>query len=92
MTHRLSQRKDEPFVKINCGMIPEHLLNLSFLDMKKGFTGALKGGKTGKVEMAHKGTLFLDEIGELPLSMQVKLLEFSQDHTITRVGGIKKSP
>ena len=93
MTHRLSQRKDEPFVKINCGMIPEHLFESELFGYEEGaFTGALKGGKTGKVEMAHKGTLFLDEIGELPLSMQVKLLEFLQDHTITRVGGHKKIP
>ncbi|MEE0776068.1 MAG: sigma 54-interacting transcriptional regulator [Bacillota bacterium] len=88
MTHRLSQRKKEPFVKINCGMIPEHLFESELFGYEEGsFTGAVKGGKIGKVEMAHKGTLFLDEIGELPLPMQVKLLEFLQDRTITRVGG-----
>ena len=54
------------------------------------FTGAAKGGKVGKVELAQKGTLFLDEIGEMPLNLQVKLLEFLQDREITRIGGTAK--
>jgi len=55
------------------------------------FTGAKKGGKLGKIELAHKGTLFLDEIGEMPYDLQVKLLDFLQDSQITRVGGTKKN-
>ncbi len=91
MIHRFSGRSRQPFVKINCGMIPENLLESELFGYEEGsFTGAKKGGKVGKVELAHRGTLFFDEIGELPLSMQVKLLEFLQDRVITRVGGSEK--
>ncbi|MEG2198886.1 MAG: sigma-54 dependent transcriptional regulator, partial [Anaerovorax sp.] len=89
--HRFSSRKDKPFIKINCGMIPENLMESEFFGYEDGaFTGASKNGKIGTVELANGGTLFLDEIGEMPLSLQVKLLEFLQDKTITRVGGVKK--
>lgn len=91
MVHQLSQRKKQPYIKINCGMIPENLFESELFGYEEGaFTGAVKGGKIGKVEMAHTGTLFFDEIGELPLSMQVKLLEFLQEKTIMRVGGTKR--
>lgn len=89
--HHLSDRKNRPFIKINCGLIPENLLNSELFGYEEGaFTGATKKGKIGKIELAKEGTLFLDEIGELPLSLQVKLLEFLQDKEITRLGGTKK--
>lgn len=89
--HRFSSRKNNPFIKINCGIIPENLIESELFGYEKGsFTGALNEGKKGKVEQADGGTLFLDEIGELPLNMQVKLLDFLQDGTFTRVGGTSK--
>ncbi|OQY18445.1 MAG: sigma-54-dependent Fis family transcriptional regulator [Desulfobacteraceae bacterium 4572_35.1] len=85
--HDQSLRKDEPFIPINCGAIPENLLEAELFGHEKGaFTGAATRVK-GKVEFAHGGTLFLDEIGELPLLLQVKLLRFFQEKTIQRVGG-----
>ncbi len=85
--HSLSMRKDGPFVPINCGAIPENLLESELFGHEKGaFTGA-HSQVQGKVEFADKGTLFLDEIGELPSGLQVKLLRFLQDKTIQRVGG-----
>lgn len=87
--HRLSRRKDGPFIPINCGAIPETLLESELFGHEKGaFTGA-HAQRDGRVEMAAGGTLFLDEIGELPLAMQVKLLRFLQDRQIERVGGRK---
>ncbi len=84
--HSLSNRKDEPFVVINCGAIPENLLESELFGYEKGaFTGASRK-KIGKLEMANKGSAFLDEIGELPLSLQVKLLRFLQEGTIERLG------
>lgn len=89
--HKFSNRNSEPYIKINCGAIPEQLLESELFGYEKGaFTGASMEGKKGKVEMAHMGTLFLDEIGELPLALQVKLLDFLQDGTFTRVGGTKR--
>lgn len=89
--HRFSSRKDKSFVKINCGTIPENLIESELFGYEKGaFTGANREGKRGKVEMAEGGTLFLDEIGEMPLSMQVKLLDLLHDGSYTRVGGTKK--
>lgn len=89
--HRFSSRNGEPYIKINCGTIPEQLIESELFGYEKGaFTGANTAGKKGKVEMAHMGTLFLDEIGELPLSLQVKLLDFLQDGTFTRVGGTQR--
>jgi two-component system, NtrC family, response regulator len=85
--HAMSLRKDGPFVPINCGAIPETLLESELFGHEKGaFTGA-HAQVQGKVEYAQKGTLFLDEIGELPPPLQVKLLRFLQDKTIQRVGG-----
>lgn len=85
--HRQSPRKDEPFVAINCGAIPEALLESELFGHEKGaFTGAHKLQK-GKMEYAHRGTLFLDEIGELAVPMQVKLLRFLQEGQLERIGG-----
>jgi two-component system NtrC family response regulator len=85
--HGLSMRKSGPFIPINCGAIPENLLEAELFGYEKGaFTGAHTRVQ-GKVEYAHKGTLFLDEIGELPLSLQVKFLRFLQEKSIQRVGG-----
>jgi len=85
--HRLSPRNNGPFVVINCGAIPENLLESELFGHEKGaFTGAHTRRK-GRFESAHGGTLFLDEIGELPMSLQVKLLRFLQDQKIERVGG-----
>ena len=88
--HYNSARKDGPFIKINCGAIPETLLESELFGYERGaFTGAGKDGKPGIFEMAHNGTLLLDEIGDLPLSLQVKLLRAIQDKEITRIGGTK---
>lgn len=89
--HRLRYGKEKPFVKINCGIIPENLIESELFGYEKGaFTGAEREGKKGKIELAEGGTLFLDEIGEMPLALQVKLLDFLQDGTFSRVGGIEK--
>ena len=85
--HRQSARKDQPFVAINCGAIPETLLESELFGYEKGaFTGAVQQRK-GRIESAQGGTLFLDEIGDIPLGLQVKLLRFLQDHEIHRLGG-----
>ncbi len=85
--HHRSRRLDAPFIPINCGAIPETLLESELFGHEKGaFTGAHIQRK-GKLEMADQGTLFLDEIGELSLLLQVKLLRFLQERTIERVGG-----
>lgn len=85
--HEQSQRKKNPFVVVNCGAIPENLLESELFGHEKGaFTGAYTQ-KKGKFELAHTGTLFLDEIGELVPNLQVKLLRFLQDRKIERVGG-----
>ena len=85
--HENSLRKDGPFIPINCGAIPETLLEAELFGHEKGaFTGAL-GRVQGKVEYAQGGTLFLDEIGDMPLLLQVKLLRFLQESVIQRVGG-----
>jgi len=85
--HRQSPRKNNPFVVVNCGAIPENLLESELFGHEKGsFTGAY-AQKKGKFELAHTGTLFLDEIGELVPTLQVKLLRFLQDRKIERVGG-----
>lgn len=89
--HNESIRCDKPFVAINCGAIPENLMESELFGHAKGsFTGAHSSRK-GRVELAESGTLFLDEVGEMPLSLQVKLLRFLQDHTIERVGGRERT-
>jgi PAS domain S-box-containing protein len=88
--HQKSLRKDKPFIKINCGAIPDNLLESELFGYSKGaFTGASREGKMGLFELANQGTLFLDEIGEMPINLQVKLLRVIQEQEITRIGGIK---
>ena len=85
--HRLSIRESKPFIPINCSAIPENLIESELFGHEKGtFTGA-HAQRKGRFEMAEGGTLFLDEIGDLPLTLQVKLLRFLQEKTIERVGG-----
>ena len=85
--HAISLRRDAKFIPINCGAIPENLIESELFGHEKGaFTGAHIQRK-GKFEMAHGGTLFLDEIGELPSGLQVKLLRFLQDGVVERIGG-----
>jgi two-component system NtrC family response regulator len=90
--HRSGDRRDGPFVVINCGAIPETLLESEVFGHEKGSFTHADARRKGKFEYADNGTLFLDEIGELPLSMQVKLLRFLQDHRIERVGGRELIP
>ncbi|MGD8191472.1 sigma-54 interaction domain-containing protein [Brevibacillus ginsengisoli] len=88
--HLLSNRHDKPFITVNCGAIPDNLLESELFGYEEGaFSGARKGGKLGIFELADKGTVFLDEIGELPLQLQVKLLHVLQEKVIMRVGGGK---
>ncbi|MCG5528034.1 PEP-CTERM-box response regulator transcription factor [Halorhodospira halophila] len=90
--HRLSGRSGQRFVAINCAAIPENLLESELFGYEKGaFTGAHRQ-TIGKIEYANGGTLFLDEIGDLPLSLQAKLLRFLQERTIERVGGRQSIP
>ncbi len=90
--HELSSRAGERFVAINCAAIPETLLESELFGYEKGaFTGAAKQTK-GKIECANGGTLFLDEIGDLPASLQAKLLRFLQERVIERVGGREEIP
>ncbi|BCS54947.1 PEP-CTERM-box response regulator transcription factor [Geobacter sp. SVR] len=90
--HGLSQRKSGAFMAINCGAIPENLLESELFGYEKGAFSGAHTRVQGKVEYAHKGSLFLDEIGELPLNLQVKLLRFLQEKTIQRVGGREDIP
>ena len=90
--HALSGRGDRPFVAINCAAIPENLLESELFGYEKGaFTGAVKQTK-GKIEYAEGGTFFLDEVGDLPLSLQAKILRFLQERVIERVGGRTEIP
>ncbi len=85
--HDLGPRAKHPFVAINCGAIPENLLESELFGYERGaFTGAVKQ-TIGKIENAHRGTLFLDEIADLPHPLQVKLLRFLQDQIVERIGG-----
>ena len=89
MIHEMGILKLKPFVAINCGAIPENLLESELFGHKRGsFTGAIMD-KIGLFEMATGGTLFLDEVGDLPMSMQVKILRAIQDRVIRRVGGLE---
>lgn len=91
--HYSSKRKVNNFIRINCAAIPEQLLESELFGYNEGtFTGALKGGKKGKIELADKGTIFLDEIGEMPLSMQAKLLVFLQEKEIEPLGSQFSQP
>lgn len=91
--HYASPRKDKPLVIVNCGAIPETLLESELFGYEEGaFTGARKGGRPGKFELADNGTIFLDEIGDLPLHLQVKLLHVLQRKQVERVGGNKVIP
>lgn len=88
--HENSNRKNGPFVKIDCSSLPESLIESELFGYEEGaFTGARKEGKVGLIQLANGGTLFLDEIGELPLNLQVKLLSVIQDKVFQKVGGTK---
>jgi transcriptional regulator with PAS, ATPase and Fis domain len=88
--HRESERHNMPFIAVNCAAIPDNLVESELFGYEDGaFTGAKRGGKPGKFELADKGILFLDEISEIPTHIQVKLLRVLQDNEVTRVGGIK---
>jgi len=88
--HYASARKDKPLIRVNCGAIPSELLESELFGYEEGaFTGARKGGKKGKFELAHRGTIFLDEIGDMPLNMQAKLLRVLQEKEFEKVGGNK---
>ena len=87
--HYNSNRRDKPFVPVNCGAIPRELLESELFGHEKGaFTGAVTS-RAGRFEMAQGGTLFLDEIGDMPLDMQVKILRVLQERSYERVGGNK---
>ncbi|GED67005.1 hypothetical protein BRE01_07070 [Brevibacillus reuszeri] len=91
--HRNSDRKEGPFVAINCAAIPEALLESELFGYEDGaFTGAKKGGKPGRFELALHGTLFLDEIGDMPQYLQAKLLRVLQERRMERVGGSESIP
>lgn len=91
--HNASNRSGCPFVAINCSAIPENLLESELFGYAPGaFTGARSKGKKGKIEEAHNGTLFLDEIGDISLKTQVKLLRFTQEKYIEKLGDTKKIP
>ncbi len=88
LVHELSERKNQPLVKVNCSAIPDTLLESELFGYERGaFTGAYQK-KPGKFEIAHKGTIFLDEIGDVPLSLQPKLLRVLQEREIERLGGL----
>ncbi|SHI53720.1 PAS domain S-box-containing protein [Dethiosulfatibacter aminovorans DSM 17477] len=85
-----SNRRNQPFIKVNCASIPENLLESELMGYEEGaFTGAKKGGKMGKFELAQGGTIFLDEIGDMNLAMQAKILRVLQEKELERVGGNK---
>jgi len=91
--HTAGSSGRKPFVAINCGAIPEHLLESELFGYEEGaFTGARRGGKPGKFELAHGGTIFLDEIGNMSLYLQAKLLRVLQERQIERVGGTQMVP
>jgi len=90
LLHKAGNRSKHPFIRVNCGAIPENLLESELFGYEGGaFTGAKREGKPGMLELAHKGTLFLDEIAELPPALQVKLLTVIQERVVTRLGGTK---
>ncbi|WP_096439157.1 sigma-54 interaction domain-containing protein [Alteribacter populi] len=88
--HQLSERNTKPFVKVNCAAIPEHLLESELFGYQEGaFTGAKKGGKPGKFQLANGGTIFLDEIGDMSLQAQVKILRVLQEGEVEAVGAVE---
>lgn len=88
--HNNSKRKKKPFIRVNCAAIPNELLESELFGFEDGaFTGAKKGGKKGKFELAENGTIFLDEIGDMPMNMQAKLLRVLQEREFERIGGVK---
>lgn len=88
--HANSGRADGPFIRVNCAAIPEQLFESELFGYERGaFTGALSHGKPGKFQLSHGGSIFLDEIGDMPISMQAKLLRVIQDHEIEPVGGTR---
>ena len=90
--HRLSPRRNLPFISLNCAAIPTGLLESELFGYERGaFTGAL-GQKIGRFEMAHRGTLFLDEVGDIPLDLQPKLLRALQEKSFERLGGTRTIP
>jgi transcriptional regulator with PAS, ATPase and Fis domain len=90
LIHQASGRSGGPFLEVNCGAIPEGLMEAELFGYAKGaFTGADSKGKVGLVELAHRGTLLLNEIGDLPLGLQVKLLRFLEDGEVWAVGAVK---
>lgn len=91
--HRISPRKEGPFVAVNCAALPENLLESELFGYEEGaFTGARKGGKPGLFELAHGGTIFLDEIGKIPISLQGRLLRVLQEKEVMRLGGSRVIP
>lgn len=91
--HNASPRRNGPFVAINCGSIPRDLIASELFGYVEGaFTGAKKGGKPGKFEIANGGTIFLDEIGDMPIEQQISLLRVIQERAVQRVGGEKLIP
>jgi len=93
LIHNNSLRKDRPIITVNCAAIPENLIESELFGYEEGaFTGAKKGGKMGKVQLAEGGTLFLDEIGDMPLLMQTKLLRLLQDGEIEKIGRDQNIP
>ncbi len=91
--HNHGNRKEEPFVAINCGAIPRNLIESELFGYEEGaFTGAKRGGAPGKFEIADGGTIMLDEIGEMPIDMQTKLLRVIEEGVISRIGGTKQIP
>lgn len=91
--HNASRRKEGPFVKVNCAAIPQNLIESELFGYETGtFSGAVKGGKAGKFELANHGTILLDEVEELPLEAQSKLLRVLQEYEVERIGSVKSKP
>lgn len=91
--HNASPRRNNPFIAINCAALPRELIASELFGYEEGaFTGAKKGGNTGKFELADQGTIFLDEIGDMPLDLQASLLRVIEDKSVVRLGGSKLIP